>query len=256
MAAVCCKPFGDFFCPSDKPSPIFSTFSCCINGLGIIWSIIRLASRNNECESAARTWLILGIITMAGNCFFAFYIYFRFAHKVRQYSASKAAWKLFMYDWGVCMHWFWLIWHIVWMVVASGRSNSGLGCDSMINIVIVLLILYLAIGSVLVCFSIMTEGCRTPAWRRNHQGGEADTYGGGGRHNQRHVEAQPYQPRAVTPPPSSDYEMNNNYSGAYSNSYAQPQQQQPQPYYTTNSGVVRPPPAVNPNWQGNQQQSY
>ena len=43
MAGVVCGAVGDVMCPEDRPSPIFTTFGCLINGIAGIWAVVALA---------------------------------------------------------------------------------------------------------------------------------------------------------------------------------------------------------------------
>ena len=40
MAASVCSAVGDVFCPDDAPSPLFTIFSCVINLIGFIWTLV------------------------------------------------------------------------------------------------------------------------------------------------------------------------------------------------------------------------
>jgi hypothetical protein len=225
MALLFCKPFGDFLCPEDRPSPIFSTWSVLINAVGIVWGVIRLITASG-CTDAARTWCILGIISHGVPIIFGIYIYIRFVHKIREgKAAAEAAWKLLLYDWGVCLFILFLIWLLAWMIVAGGKSSGGGDCGGQISVSIVLFIMFLIVGFLLLVFSVFTECCRTPRWYGNRQGGAPTV-----------VVAQPapaYIPGATIVQP-----------GPPAPGYAQPAPAPAQTY-------GRPtPPATNPNYRG------
>lgn len=165
-----CKFIGEALFPEDRPSPIFSTFSVIINIVGAVWEVIRVSG--GGCDSSTQLWASLGIINFIINIVFAVYIYWRFVHKIRESSgASEAAYKLFMYDWGVCAYFVFIVWLIVWMIVAGTRRNaapSGDKCGSAIGAGITLIILYIAIGVALIFLTLFTECCREPKWKTRH----------------------------------------------------------------------------------------
>ena len=175
MAAHVCEPVGDFLCPEDRPSPIFSTFAAVINFISGVWAFIVAVS--GDCESTPRTWLLLGCVNCFGNFVFAFYIYHRFAAKVRGdgetpgLAPGDAACKLFMYDWGCCSYMVFLVWQLVWffLAISVGSDYSGDRCGDQLHTAAILLALYAAIGVGLMILSLFTECCRTPQWQGHHQ---------------------------------------------------------------------------------------
>ena len=175
MAGVVFGAVGDFLCPPDRPSPIFTTFGCLINGIGAIWAIVVLAgSGGAACESRTRTWLILGVVSLILNIVFCVYLYMRFAQKIADGDGtSKAAHTLLMYDWGVCVYFLFIIWLIIWMVLAgtyAGRAGAGDSCGGMLSALIIFFVLYLIIGVILVIFSLATACCNEPRWKQNQRG--------------------------------------------------------------------------------------
>jgi hypothetical protein len=271
MAAHVCSPVGDFFCPEDRPSPIFSTFAAVISALAGVWTFVVAVS--GGCDSAPRTWCLLGCANFLANFIFAFYIYMRFAAKVRGDETTEgmepgqAACKLFMYDWGVCLYMAALLWQIIWIFLANNvaSDHSGDSCSGMLSTAIVLLILYLVIGAILVCFSLFTECCRRPRWQTTRQranpnpvtaavqrtGGLFNSLFGPSRRQQPPAQQayapqqQPYSPAAPAPRVTPSY-----YGGGVPPQQASPSYGYPaapqQASYGYSAGA---PPPVNPNYQ-------
>lgn len=179
MAALFCAPIGwlgDFMFPDDRPSPIFATFSCFLNFGAILWSGIILGT--SSCVSDTVMWLVLGILTCVANIVFGIYLYFRFAQKVKSMSASEAAGKLFLYDWGVCLYILVLIWTIVWMALVGGyqqKAGPNDKCGQQLTTMTVFLVIYLVVGALLVVLSLVTECCREPKWKKRQRNGDAGT---------------------------------------------------------------------------------
>jgi hypothetical protein len=225
-----CKYFGGLMCPEDRPSPIFTVFSTIINGIMGIMSIAALSGGADDCASSMRTYVIIGIINCVINVIFAFYLYVRFAAKVREEAtATQAAYKLFMYDWGVCVYILFSIWLVVWMVLASQSSDKT--CNSslanQITAGITFTIVYMAVGLLLVMLSIMTECCREPGWKRNRRQAPAVNRPPP-THHQPQIGAPVYaQPAHSQPPPPVNP------------AYAQQQQQQEQGVLGRAFGVAR-----------------
>lgn len=213
MAAHVCIPChacADFVCPDDRPSPIFTTFSVLLNGGLAIWHIVGLASATN-CSSDASLWTGLAIMTAGVNIIFAFYLYFRFWHKIRQGgdTVAGAACTIFLYDWGVALYLLFLIWHIVWLVLAGqARARTDEDADDCANLLeggIIIFIIYLVLGGFVVALSLCTECCRTPRWKAEPQPvyaaspapvvhqhvGPADPYNHHGHHQQQQYEQRP-----------------------------------------------------------------
>lgn len=260
MAAHLCAPCtlcghgcGEFWCPDDRPSPLFSTFSVVLNLAYFIWALIVVSTES--CESETLTWAILGLLTALVNIGFAFYLYFRFASKARKdgISTGNAACSLFMYDWGVCVYILFLVWIIVWMVLAGMYQNDASSddqCGRQLIVGIIFFICYLVIGAFMIALSLFTECCKEPSWRVRavrsdpHQGGlhgqqqqqpkrglvsglVHGLFGGGGNHPQQQQSAgnpNLAPQRSVTQPHTQ-------------------QQQFGQPHYGA------PPPPRNPNFQ-------
>lgn len=175
-----CSGIGNFLCPEDAPSPIFTTFAVVINGVAGVWSIVVIASES--CESRPTTWLGLGIMNFFVNVFMAFYIYFRFAHKIRGsydqpgLGPGDAACKLFLYDWGVCLYMAMLVWELVWFIIAIGVSNDyDDKCGDQLMNDVILLAVFVGVGGFLIICSLFTECCRRPRWKREQH---AQTQGG------------------------------------------------------------------------------
>eukprot|EP00759_Apiculatamorpha_spiralis_P019995 PhF_6_TR25605/c1_g2_i2/m.35926 len=177
MAYLCAQPFvwmGKLICPEDRPSPIYVIFTCVINIVPLIMHAIQLTTKEIACNNPMRSWLIAGMITEAINILFAFYVYMRFSQQLHetQGGAWKTAWKLFLYDIGVCMYMLFGIWMIVWISFARSFSSSESVCTNLgdqLTIGSTCLILYMILGIFVICFSLVTECCKEPRWRKNQQ---------------------------------------------------------------------------------------
>ena len=134
----------------------------------MIWSFARVS--DGTCDSSTKTWVFLGIASAFINIVFSIYIYVRFSRKILsgEMSVSETIYKLFMYDWGVCMYMVFLVWMVVWIIVAGTKRNDardGDDCKSQLGALTVMFVLYLAVGGFLVFLSLFTECCREPRWR-------------------------------------------------------------------------------------------
>jgi hypothetical protein len=238
VVATVATPCGwveDCLCPESAPSPLFTTFTFFCNIVGVVWTGVRIGI--TTCDADTRTWLILGLCSGIVNILFACYLYGRFTQKVRDedLAVTEAVGKLIMYDFGVCFYGLFLIWLIVWMAIA-GTKRSALRssdvCGDQLWVLIVIFLIYLIGGFFVIVFSLFTECCRQPNWKRRKEEREAARG-----HSNYPSATEPYFPTPNQSPP-----------------HPSAQQQVPmQPVYNSNTStyqnVARPPP-MNPNYRG------
>jgi hypothetical protein len=226
---------GDFFFPEDSPSPIFTTFSCITNVVGLIWSAINIGMYGAGCAERNWTWLLLAILSFVVNIGFAVYLYMRFTIKVRDpnsNSVGDAAYKVLMYDWGVLAYFFFLIWLVVWMAIAGSRAPDD-SCAAQNIRMLGLLVFYICGGVAMCILSLFTECCRNPRWKQRQE-------------EQRRAEQRRREElqRQQQPGPVDTV------VGAFRNLFgggAPPPQQQPR--HAPNEPYQQPPPSTNPNYR-------
>eukprot|EP00759_Apiculatamorpha_spiralis_P050080 PhF_6_TR4491/c0_g1_i5/m.6193 len=212
-------------CPEDRPSPMFVYFSTIMNVIPAIITIVALAkeSPSTACSSTnSGTWIYVSFLLYGGNLVFAVYLYYRFmAERNAGKSTAASASKLFMYDPGVYLYFWFLVFHVVWVIIGfnwAGDEHSCSEIKSAIHAGGTCIIVYLIAGGFVIALSLLTECCRSPKWEVRQQ--------------------------TLTTPFAQQPPMNTAAAAApvY---YVQPQQQQ-QPQYVQPQAGGAPPPAYNP----------
>ena len=177
-----CKAVEFCCCPANRPSPIFVFFAVLMNGLVILFAIMGLVADNevgNVKVDDPNIWLIIMLIVALINILFSFYIYCRFHTMTSQLpgpdgtnpqakmSPWGAAWKLMMYDVGVCFFILVAIFTWVWLIVKSKYECNfpATACtdkeDAMDNIAICMWVFTL-LGGVVIALSLCTQCCKKP----------------------------------------------------------------------------------------------
>jgi hypothetical protein len=212
---MCCDATGDYLCPADRPSPIFTTFSCVLNTIFLVWAIVDIAQ--GPCDNGPLLWTILGLVSAVINIVFAIYLYGRFTYKVRHEGAQShhAACKLFLYDWGVCLYILFAAWLIVWMAFAGTQHSDAEDddrCGDFLTVGIILYIIYFVVGLFLIVCSMITECCRQPRWRRewiaSHPSAAHTSpapVSSPGRHRSQHMLSRVFGSSPQPPPPHAPY---------------------------------------------------
>eukprot|EP01060_Flectonema_neradi_P022510 TRINITY_DN3075_c0_g2_i1.p1 TRINITY_DN3075_c0_g2~~TRINITY_DN3075_c0_g2_i1.p1 ORF type:complete len:300 (+),score=44.94 TRINITY_DN3075_c0_g2_i1:62-901(+) len=201
MACVICKPLGSWFCPEDRPSPLYSTFASIIGSVTLVMcGLYGSMDEIDDCRKTdIRTWFYISMIVCVWNVGFSIYLYYRLKAKVLEGSVAKAVWKLAAYDIGVCLNFGVLIFTVAWLgwggslkddaddvkseVIQRPRNTTlasefvvPSACHTMadkLNLVIVLFIVFLVLGFFIILLSICTECCREPRWKKHAAVGTA-----------------------------------------------------------------------------------
>ena len=165
MAAYFCAPCMclkdgccNWFCPHDRPSPIFSTFSVIYHTVVSIIAIVGLV--DDGCVSAGKTWLTVGLLTAITHIIFAIYIYFRFWSKAKVAPPGVAARDILCYDVGVFLYILVLIWTFIYGFVSKSCVSNKHE-----DTVAILFWIFLFFGPLLLCLSMSTECGRRPKWQ-------------------------------------------------------------------------------------------
>mmetsp|Transcript_46743 Transcript_46743/g.110050 ORF Transcript_46743/g.110050 Transcript_46743/m.110050 type:complete len:359 (+) Transcript_46743:57-1133(+) len=180
--ACCCKacqaPCDCMYkccCPSDKPSPIFLTFSGIICGIAIILSVSGLSSSKSECNAPIGTFLIIGILINGALLGFAIYLYWQFSRPYGQAAESNQqsdnnplarAGNMFCYDPVVFVYLLVLagtfvmaIMGAIWLGQAD-KAKCSSGERSAASSVVTCMWIYLLAGSVVIMISLCVECAR------------------------------------------------------------------------------------------------
>ena len=190
---VFCKAFEEvgeccqaIFCPRDRPSPIFTLFSWCINIIVLIITAVHMSDSANDtsgsgCTNSNTVMWNWGMIAIAGlNMMFAVYIYCRFVCKVKNegMEAGKGAYQLFMYDFGVYFYFWFIVGIIVWLAMSTSWTRGEVKCQPMANTspAIIVMVLYLVLGTVVISMSLMTECCSQPRYMTYQAGQPQNIY--------------------------------------------------------------------------------
>ncbi|KAJ9462487.1 (UPF0182) [Diplonema papillatum] len=196
MALICCAPLGAFLCPEDRPSPIFTVFTVCINSVSAVMAVLYVAGEDaKDCSfDKLKTWLYIALLISMVNIAFALYLYWRICVKVKQMSITSVVWKLLAYDVGVCLYMCFFIFMIVWCSLGGkwGNDKSSWESDDAaqneaceatadnIVTVVVIFVLYMVLGGCVMLFSLFTECCREPRWKHQQPPQQAQQHQAGG----------------------------------------------------------------------------
>ena len=203
-----CETCGACLCPEDRPSPIFVIFSFIVNIIPLIIAITGLVGDDKDlpCTSKCRMWLGVAIGACAVNLLFALYIYVRFMNDLRAgSSAGESAGKLFLYDPGVYIYIWFLIFLIVWMIMGwtwMGDEKVCATVKSTVSTVSTFFAIYLGLGGCVIFMTLATECCKgKPSGRQQqtHQVAPTMFAAPQGGHNQQYAPPQA-QPYAQQPP--------------------------------------------------------
>ena len=224
-----CHICGACLCPEDRPSPIFVIFSFIVNIIALIIAVTGLVGDDKDlpCTSKCRTWLFVAIGCCAVNLLFAVYIYIRFMNERRAgSSAGDSAGKLFMYDPGVYVYIWFLIFLIVWFIMGFSWMGDEIICKTAkntVSTVAIFFIVYLSVGPCVIFISLTAESCCRGTQPLGTQQAQYQAQG----QNQQYAPPQ-QQPLYAQAPPAT-------------NPYAQQQQQQQPPVQQGGllSGLVR-----------------
>lgn len=214
---VCCKAFdevgrgcGAVLCPADRPSPLFTLYTFLVNGIGaiIVGAAFGASDSQGTCSNGStRTWNYVYLAICAVNCLFAIYVYMRYVQKLREgHGAGGAAYKLLLYDWGCYLMFWFLVFIVVWLCLASNYTSGETRCSSLASTgaPVAAMVVWMVGGVFVVWMSLLTECCRSPKWAGERQVGYAPVAvgamggNGGGR-------AQPPAPFVVAPRPAPVY---------------------------------------------------
>eukprot|EP01063_Lacrimia_lanifica_P012748 TRINITY_DN1943_c0_g2_i1.p1 TRINITY_DN1943_c0_g2~~TRINITY_DN1943_c0_g2_i1.p1 ORF type:complete len:231 (+),score=93.01 TRINITY_DN1943_c0_g2_i1:74-766(+) len=183
----CCKAcdsVGDFLCPVDKPSPIFTLFSAAVNIALIVVTGMGIAKTLSGDKDTDQTlmWLAATLVVGVLNILFAVYIYRKFAKATswnqkegeERQSAWKAACNLCAYDVGVFLYFFVLVFQLVW----SFMDGKFVTCDSTkdwcaeaeddVSLARLLIWVYVFLGGCVMMFSVCTSACNSKTSRRGY----------------------------------------------------------------------------------------
>mmetsp|Transcript_46929 Transcript_46929/g.73453 ORF Transcript_46929/g.73453 Transcript_46929/m.73453 type:complete len:361 (-) Transcript_46929:1247-2329(-) len=162
-----CDYCHTFCCPSDKPSPIFLTFSVIVCGIGALTAVIGLGS-GTSCNSPLAALLVLILVVNVMLIAFAFYLYREFSkgRKEGNSDPTKKAWNMFCYDPVVFFYLCTLAAAFVIAILGSvwGGAAKLTECSSVLmnasSAGVTLLWIYLMGGGFVICLSFCVECAR------------------------------------------------------------------------------------------------
>ena len=187
MRGLCISNFFSLFqmclCPDNRPSPMFTLFSCIINGVLLLFAVLGLTAGTGDPPSIAdaswtNTWLGVTMGIAGLNIVFALYLYWKFSRMTSmeggegRLGAASAAWKLCMYDIGVFLYLLICVFIMVWTFIGADCKDDYLDdCDTKearMKMCRILLWIYLVLGGFIVALSLCTECCKPSRSSTSH----------------------------------------------------------------------------------------
>lgn len=153
--------------PADRPSALFSLYTCVINGGLLVWSFSTAVS--TTCTTAPGGWMYCGIVICFVNMTFSIAEMALMRSMIaRGIPLGMSYTRLFLLTPLTLAFLLFIVWELVWMIAASrsfGRGSSD-PCARHIPVQIGFLFFYLLLGTPLFLFTFATEAWRLPRWRR------------------------------------------------------------------------------------------
>jgi len=153
--------------PGDRPSALFSLFTCIINGGLLVWSFSTALS--TTCLTASGRWMYCGMANCIVNMVFAIVVMVTVRSKIsRSIPLGTSYTRLFLLSPTIIAYLIFLIWEIVWMLAASQSIKWGAAdpCFLHIPVQVGFLFLYILVGLPLFVLTFATEAWRLPRWRQ------------------------------------------------------------------------------------------
>lgn len=149
--------------PRDRPSPLFSLVTQCLNSGVVIYGFQTVLS--TDCSNKSSKVISFGIFNGLVNMIFASSIIFLTRRKIsRGISSKESTYHLFLTDPVIILYLLCLAWEVSWFfwIYTAPPSEE---CSSAILLQVVLLGISILVGFLLFMFTFSTERCRLPQWR-------------------------------------------------------------------------------------------
>ncbi|GET88877.1 hypothetical protein, conserved [Leishmania tarentolae] len=153
--------------PSDRPSGVYSVYTCIINSSLLAWSFS--VALSHRCEKMAGRWLYAGMAHCFINMFFGVLVVVLTRRQISGGIPEETSqWLVCFSNPLIIVYSLYLVWEIAWMIAVGQFSarNPHTICSSHLNVQVGFFVFYLLIGFVLFYGTFITERLRRPRWRR------------------------------------------------------------------------------------------
>lgn len=153
--------------PSDRPSGVYSVYTCIINGSLLAWSFAVVLS--HPCETVAGRWVYAGMAHCFINMIFAVLVVVLTRRQIAAgIPEEMSQWLVCFSNPLIAVYSLYVVWEILW-IIAVGQFSDGnpyTTCSSHLSVQVAFLVFYLLVGFFLFYSTLITERWRRPRWRR------------------------------------------------------------------------------------------